>query len=88
MTWISIDVDIDDVYNEMSSRDKDRMAEWLDKDGYLADYKLDGQLVVEDNKLSPLEAEFTDKLIKLAPKFHFMSNEDTELIENLYKKYC
>jgi len=39
-------------------------------------------------KLSVLEEEFADKLTALIYKFHSISNEELELIENIYKKYC
>jgi len=32
---ISIDVDLDDVYFEMSKYDKEKMVEWLAEDGYM-----------------------------------------------------
>jgi hypothetical protein len=85
MSWISIDVDLDDIYNEMSSRDKDRMAEWLKEDGYIND-KPEGYDIPPST--SSLESQFHDKLIGLSSKFYSMSNEELELIENLYKKYC
>jgi hypothetical protein len=39
-------------------------------------------------KQSILEEEFADKLTALISKFHSISNEEIELIENIYKKYC
>jgi hypothetical protein len=85
MSWISVDIDMDDIYNEMSSRDKDRMAEWLKEDGYMNE-KPEGYDIPSSS--SPLERHFHDVLIGLSSKFYSMSNEEIELIENLYKKYC
>jgi hypothetical protein len=85
MSYISIDIDMDDIYSEMSSRDKDRMAEWLEEDGYMND-KPKGYDI--PSSTSSLENQFHDKLIGLSSKFYSMSNEEIELIENLYKKYC
>ncbi len=87
MRSISIDIDLDDVYWAMNDRERDLMAEWLDDDGHLDDYKTTS-IDFYGSKLSTLEEEFATKLAKLAPKFHLMDNEEIELIENLYKKYC
>lgn len=85
MSWISIDVDMDDVYDEMSHRDKEKMAEWLEDDGYISN-KSKGYDIPPSTSL--LESQFHDKLIGLSSKFYSMSNEEIEIIENLYKKYC
>jgi hypothetical protein len=87
MSWISIDVDLDDVYMAMDDRNKKLMAEWLDKEDHLDEYKTTS-IDFYEGKLSVLEEEFATKLAKLASKFHSMDNEEIELIENLYKKYC
>lgn len=85
MSWISIDVDLDDVYDNMCSRDRERMADWLKDDGYLSD-EPEGYDIPPSTSL--LESQFHDKLIGLSSKFYSMSNEEIEIIENLYKKYC
>ena len=92
MSWISIDVDLDDVYDNMSSYEKQKMAEWLEEDGWISDRP---PLVIEGfnneyngAKASRLELEFADKLLGLASRFHTMDNSEIEIIENLYKKYC
>mgnify|MGYP003350429130 CR=1 FL=1 len=84
MGWISIDVDLDDVYREMDRRDKEKMAIWLDEDGYFEEPE--GRDIPPST--SSLESQFHDMLIGLSSKFYSMSNEEIELIENLYKKYC
>ncbi len=33
MSWINIDVDLDDIYDAMSRYDKEAMAKWLAEDG-------------------------------------------------------
>ncbi len=84
MSWISIDVDLDDVYDNMCSRDRERMVDWLKDDGHIPD--LEGYDIPPS--ISLLESQFHDKLIGLSSKFYSMSNEEIEIIENLYKKYC
>ena len=84
MSWISIDVDLDDIYREMDRLDKETMAGWLDEDGYFIG-EPEGHDIPSSS--SPLERHFHDVLIGLSSKFYSMSNEEIELIENLYKKY-
>ena len=84
MSWISIDVDLDDIYDNMGSYEKRKMAEWLDDDGYIPEPE--GCDIPPSTSL--LESQFHDKLIGLSSKFYSMSNEEIEIIENLYKKYC
>ena len=38
MSWISINIDIDDIYDELSLRDKENLAEALYEDGILEDH--------------------------------------------------
>ena len=84
MSWISIDVDLDDVYDNMCSRDRERMVDWLKDDWHIPD--LECYYIPPSTSL--LESQFHDKLIGLSSKFYSMSNEEIEIIENLYKKYC
>jgi hypothetical protein len=86
---VDVDIDLDDVYEAMHDRDIEQMIMWLDDDGYLDKFKSQSVVLGFDgHKLSRLEEEFVIKLIKLAPKFHSISNEELELIENICKKYC
>ena len=85
MSYISIDVDLDDIYREMGRYEKSQMAEWLEDDGYLT-RESEGHDIPPST--SPLESHFHDVLIGLSSKFYSMSNKEIELIENLYKKYC
>lgn len=92
MSYVRIDIDLDDIYDEMGDYEKQKMVEWLEDDGYISDKS---PLVIagfnnEYNgaKASALELEFADKLLGLASRFHTMDNGEIEIIENLYKKYC
>ena len=82
MSWISIDVDLDDVYMAMGHRDKQAMIEWLKEDDYI---KEEGRDIPPST--SSLESQFHDMLINLSSKFYQMSNEEVEMITKLYKKY-
>ena len=86
MSIISVNVDLDEVYWQMNQYDKKKMAEWLaEDDGYISN-ELKGYDIPPSTSL--LESQFHDKLIGLSSKFYSMSNEEIEIIENLYKKYC
>jgi hypothetical protein len=82
MSWISIDVDLDDVYMAMGHRNKQTMIEWLKEDDYINEEGRDIPL-----STSSLESQFHDMLINLSSKFYQMSNEEVEMITKLYKKY-
>ena len=84
MSYISIDVDLDDIYREMDRRDKEKMAEWLEDDGY---YFEEPEGCDIPSSTSSLENQFHDMLINLSSKFYQMSNEEVEMIIKLYKKY-
>jgi hypothetical protein len=85
---VDVDIDLEDVYEAMYDRDIEQMIMWLDDDGHLDKFKSQSVVLYLGHTLSRLEEEFATKLIKLAPKFYSMNNEELELIENLYKKYC
>jgi hypothetical protein len=87
MSWISIDVDLDDVYDNMGDYDRKKMVNWLEDDGYTTIItKSEGHDIPPTTSL--LESQFHDKLIGLSSKFYSMNNEEIEIIENLHKKYC
>ena len=89
MSWISIDVDLDDIYREMSRYDKEKMAEWLEEDGHcIIDYEY-------NNKENPLyltgqesygEEELKNNLKKLWNSYYQLSNEDIETIKKIANK--
>jgi hypothetical protein len=81
MSYIRIDLDLDDVYMEMGHRNKQTMVEWLKEDDYIPEgYNI-------PSTTSSLESEFHDMLINLSSKFYQISNEEVEMITKLYKKY-
>lgn len=86
---VDVDIDLDEIYSEMDNSSCKEMAKWLDEDGFLKDYKVDGIIIdTESMKLSYLQKDFASKMVDLIPRFHSMDNEEIEFIENLYKKYC
>jgi len=82
MSWITVDVDLDDVYSQMIDRDKDRMVEWLKEDGYLTQRDTE----YEENT-HPMQDIFNESIDKIRNSYHLLSSEERELIELIAKKY-
>lgn len=88
MSYVRIDVDLDDVYNEMDRRDKQIMAEWLYDDGILGTHSnQEIRTLVRGKDESPGEAELRDNLLKLWNAHYQLSNEDEEMIKKIASKF-
>jgi hypothetical protein len=87
MSWVRIDVDLDEVYNEMSRTDKRDMAEWLHEDGILGSHpNPEIRKLVRGDEESTLEFEFRNDLTKLWNGHYQLSNEDQEIIKQIANK--
>jgi hypothetical protein len=87
MPYINVDVDLDDIYDEMSRYDKEEMAEWLIDDGILENHKnLNIRKLVRGNEESFDEEQFRNNLTKLWSNFYQLSNEDEEIIKTIANK--
>lgn len=87
MSYIRIDVDLDEIYNEMDRRDKQTMAEWLHDDGILEKHpNPEIRKVVRGDDESPGEAELRDNLLKLWNGHYRLPNEDEEIIKKIANK--
>lgn len=82
MSYITVDVDLDEVYSQMRNRDKDKMIEWLKEDGYL----IQRDTECEENT-HPLQDIFNESIDKIKNSYHLLSSEERELIESIAKKY-
>jgi len=82
---VDVDIDVDDFLAECSSGEINDLINALAKDGHLSSKQI---IKASSKGLSVLEEEFSNKCTELAPKFYSMSDQEIELIENLYKKYC
>jgi hypothetical protein len=90
MSYISIDIDLDDIYDEMSTYDKEKFATWLKEDGILTEDE--DEIFNETIFRLPVNATLMEndhihKCAKLANLYHQLSNEEIEIIDNLLKKY-
>lgn len=78
MSWISLDVDIDDVISSMSSYDKQQMVDELYEDGYVA--KQVKQVIDEDLD------DWDEAILKLKGNKWRLTKEDEETILRITNK--
>jgi hypothetical protein len=84
MTYIRIDVDLDDVYNEMDRHDKRTIAEWLHDDGILETHpNPEIRKVVRGDNESQGEKELRDNLTKIWNSYYLLTGEEEEIIKKL-----
>jgi hypothetical protein len=88
MTYIRIDVDLDDVYNEMDRHDKRTIAEWLYDDGILQSHtNPEIRKVVRGDDESQGEKELRDNLSKIWKSYYQLSNEEEEIIKKISSRF-
>jgi len=80
MPYISVNVDLDEVYDELSTGDKKDLVEWLSDDGFI-----DTTITPKNSGLT--NDAFNEMCSKLANVYYRMSKEDEEIIINMVKKY-
>jgi len=84
MSWIRIDVDLDDVWDGMDKNDKRAMAEWLYEDGILNSHiNPEIRRMVRGDKESQGESELRDNLTKIWNSYHQLTNEEEEFIKKI-----
>lgn len=81
MPYVSVDVDLDDVYSELSNSDKRELVEWLTDDGYI------DEPVISQNSRSLRNEEFNEACLKLADSYYRLTQEEEEIIMKIVKKY-
>jgi hypothetical protein len=87
MSWIRIDVDLDNIYNEMDRGDKRTIAEWLYEDGILQSHpNPEIRKLVRGDDESLGEYEFRNDLTKLWNGHYQLTIEDQEFIKTIANK--
>jgi hypothetical protein len=87
MSWIRIDVDLDNIYNEMDRGDKRTIAEWLYEDGILQSHpNPEIRKLVRGDDESLGEYEFRNDLTKLWNGHYQLTIEDQEIIKQIANK--
>lgn len=86
MSYVTVnaDVDIDEVINSMSTKEKQDLVDELYDDGYIPKQICethDGELV------SVPESFYREAIAKLAKNYHRLNREEEELIINMSKKF-
>ena len=81
--YVDIDIDVDDFLNECDSRDIKDLIESLVEDGHLPKSVLNSP----NDKLGKLESDFTNKIDSLKNKYYSISQEDEEILNQIFKKY-
>ena len=84
MSYVSVDIDIDDFLSSCGSYDIKKIIEALIDDGHLPETVI---TKVSKHQMTPGEELHKEYCQKIADKYFQMSNEDTALIEELAKKY-
>jgi hypothetical protein len=88
MTYIRIDVDLDDVYGEMDRNDKRTIAEWLYDDGILQSHtNPEIRNFVRGDNESQGERELRDNLTKIWNSYYQMNDDELSKVEEISKKY-
>jgi len=87
MTYISIDVDVDDVLNGLSSRELQRLADDLYDDGYYQT-QLEKQLMDDDDSTVSLNEQlFRKEVSKIRGNYLNLTNAEIQIIEAIAKRF-
>ena len=79
---IDVDIEIDEFVDSCSSRDIENLLKYLSNQGYLAKFG-----VPDESKMTSQEERFIERLSSLSNKYHQMSMDDIDTLENLFNKY-
>ena len=77
MSYINVDVDIDDILSSLTSREKQELADELYEDGYIAK---------KDDDAKSTDDEWNEQVNKLFNNKWRLSKEDEETILQITKK--
>jgi hypothetical protein len=87
MPYINVDIDLDDVYDDMNSSEKELMVEWLEKDGFCTtledesyedDFQIENPTLLDDIWIEVVKKLFNGRLQ--------LSLEDEETITKIANK--
>lgn len=87
MTYVSVDIDIDDVLSGLTDREKQRLVDDLYDEGYYQS-KLENQLSGDtDNTVSVNEQLFRTEILKLRSNYLNLTNSELDILENISKRF-
>jgi len=81
---VDVDIEIDEFVDSCSERNIKNLIMYLAQSGHL---KPSLSTYIDETKMTAGEADFHDKMNILATKYHQMSVEEIDTIENIYNKY-
>jgi hypothetical protein len=84
MTYIQVDIDVDDFYDDLSSRDKQELINLLKDDGYLEKNQLVEAIDDEFNG-SPIDHEWYAMINKINKHRYQLTKEQEQLLIDLAK---
>lgn len=79
---VDVDIEIDEFVDSCSDREMKSLIKYLQSEGHLGKFNIS-----DESKMTANEIDFRDKMSFISSKFHQMSVEEIEMIEDLYKKY-
>ena len=79
---VDFDIDVDEFLDECDEDDIERIIEYLKDKEYLKNTE-----ILRDKQICVAESEFTDALDKIYTKWNVLSNEETDLIIKLAKRF-
>ena len=82
MPYINVDIDLDEVYDGLSSSEKNHLVDWLKEDGYIEDPETNEFPSSENYK----DDEWVGIIQKLAQNRHQLTLEEEELIKSISNK--
>ena len=80
MAYVNVHVDLEDIYDDLSKREKEMLVDWLERDDVLP-------TVVTSSYNGIMNQDFNDVCSKLAQSYYKMSKEDEETILKIMNKY-
>ena len=77
-----VDVDVDDFVLSCTKRDIKELLEFLVQQGHIS-----SRAIPSHESQGVLESFFMEKMDKLREKYYRLSQEDEQILEDLFKKY-
>jgi hypothetical protein len=80
MAYINVHVDLEDIYDDLSKKEKEMLIDWLEQDDVLP-------TVAVSSYKGIMNQDFNDVCSKLAQSYYKLSKEDEQAIIEIAKKY-
>ena len=82
-----IDIDLDDIYSDLSRHEKENLMDWLREDGYLKDYVAENATEFAFRSKQLTNEPFVLDCISLGEAFYRMSDADIQIVRDMVNKY-